>query len=112
MARLLFDENLSPRLVTALADLFPGSVHVRDVALSRADDAEVWAFARKDGLTIVTKDGDFHQMSFMRGAPPKVVWVRVGNCTTDQMIRLIRRRSPSISDFADRAEEAILVISF
>jgi predicted nuclease of predicted toxin-antitoxin system len=59
---------------------------VRDVGLARADDAAVWAFAREGGFTIVTKDGDFHQMSFVRGAPPKVIWMRVGNCSTDQML--------------------------
>jgi predicted nuclease of predicted toxin-antitoxin system len=73
MARLLFDQNLSPRLVTRLAGLFPGSGHVRDVGLSRADDAGVWKFAGENGLAIVTKDGDFHQMSFVPGLPPKVV---------------------------------------
>ncbi len=44
--RLLFDENLSPRFVTQLSRLFPGSVHAHDVGLASANDSVVWAFAR------------------------------------------------------------------
>lgn len=64
--KLLFDENLPPRLVAGLSDVFPGSVHVRDVGLSRATDAAIWGYARDHGLTIVSKDSDFHQVSFLR----------------------------------------------
>ena len=63
--KLLFDENVSPRLVVGLTDLFPGSVHVRDAGLSRASDAAIWDYARDRGLTIVSKDSDFHQASFL-----------------------------------------------
>lgn len=50
--KLLFDENLSPRLVAGLSDVFPESVHVRDAGLSRATDAAIWDYARSHGLTI------------------------------------------------------------
>jgi hypothetical protein len=60
MVRLLFDQNLSPRLVTVLADVFPGSTHVRDVGLSSANDEEVWAYAIEHELAIVSKDSDYH----------------------------------------------------
>ena len=64
MPRLLLDENLSPRLVALIADLLPGSAHVRDVGLARADEATVWAYARESGFAVVSKDGDFRQMSW------------------------------------------------
>jgi len=79
--RFLFDENLSPELVRLLADLFPESVHVRDVGLKSADDPEVWLYAKENALTIVSKDSDLHQRSFMFGYPPKLIWVRLGNCS-------------------------------
>ena len=93
--KLLFDENISPRLVAALSDVFPGSVHVRDVGLVRATDAAIWAYARDRGLTILSKDSDFHQVSFLRGPPPKVIWIRRGNCSTVDIEALLRsnRRS-------------------
>ncbi len=78
----LFDHYLFCKLVERLADLFPNSEHVRHVILHEADDRRVWEYARANGFAIVSKDEDFHQLSFLYGAPPKVVWVRLGNCTT------------------------------
>lgn len=80
--RLLLDQNLSFTLVQALADLYPDSAHVREVGLERADDDQVWRYAATRGLAIVSKDSDFRQMSFVRGHPPKVIWIRRGNCST------------------------------
>jgi predicted nuclease of predicted toxin-antitoxin system len=54
--KLLFDENLSPQLVRLLHDLFPNSIHVRDVGLKAADDPVVWKYAQDNGLIICTKD--------------------------------------------------------
>ena len=80
--KLLFDQNLSHKLALRLADLFPDSEHVRSVGLKTAIDTVVWDYAKNNGLMIVSKDSDFHQMSFLYGFPPKVVWVRLGNCST------------------------------
>jgi predicted nuclease of predicted toxin-antitoxin system len=77
--KLLFDQNLSHRLARTLNDVFPHSLHVRDVSLKAADDSVVWAYAREHDFVIVSKDADFHQRSFVFGAPPKVIWVRLGN---------------------------------
>ena len=109
--KLLFDENVSPRLVTGLADMFPGSIHVRDVGLARATDSAIWEYARDHDLAIVPKDSDFHQVSSVRGAPPKVVWIRRGNCTTAEIARLLRSNRTEI--LASRAEEeaALLALS-
>jgi predicted nuclease of predicted toxin-antitoxin system len=74
--KLLFDHNLSYRLVRALQREYPDSQHVREVGLSEATDEAVWRHAVEQGLTIVTKDADFHQRSFLFGHPPKVVRVR------------------------------------
>ncbi len=73
--KLLFDENLSPRLARSLADVYPDSAHVMDVGLSEADDRAIWMFARERGFAIVSKNGDFRQLSFLDGPPSKVVWV-------------------------------------
>ena len=71
--RLLLDQNLSHGLVRSLSDVFPDSVHVHDVGLTRADDDAVWAHATPHGLIIVSKDSDFRQRSFLHGAPPKAM---------------------------------------
>ncbi|MCY3547043.1 MAG: DUF5615 family PIN-like protein [Gemmatimonadetes bacterium] len=108
---LLFDENLSPRLVADLSDVFPGSVHVRDVGLARATDAAIWAYARDHDLTIVSKDSDFHQLSFVQGPPPKVIWIRRGNCTTEDIATLLRSNRVGILAFGAEAVGAFLALS-
>ena len=109
--KVLFDENVSPRLVAALTDVFPGSVHVRDIGLARATDAAIWVYARDRGLTIVSKDSDFHQVSFLRGPPPKVIWIRRGNCSTADIETLLRSNRTEILAFEADEEAAFLALS-
>jgi len=109
--RLLYDQNLSPRLCQLLAAEFPSSLHVRDVGLARADDASIWDYAGVHGLTIVTKDDDFRQRSFVFGPPPRVVWVRLGNCTTLAVASLLRTQRDRVISFCADLEAALLVLS-
>jgi predicted nuclease of predicted toxin-antitoxin system len=89
--KLLFDENLSHRLVNLLADLFPDSVHLRDIGLKAADDIDVWNYAKTDDFIIVSKDSDMHDRSFLFGYPPKAIRIRLGNCSTSDVEKLLRR---------------------
>ena len=109
--KLLFDENLSPKLVKLLSDLFPESVHVRDVGLNRADDAIVWKYAQDNLLTICSKDSDMHQRSFVLGFPPKVVWVRLGNCSTSEVEELLRKHFSVIESFIADDYASFLTLS-
>lgn len=109
--KLLLDENLSARLAVRLADVFPGSRHVRDVGLASADDAAVWDYARAQGFSIVSKDSDFHQRSFVFGAPPKVIWLRLGNCPTQEILDLLRARVGDVEAFDRDPTATFLVVS-
>lgn len=97
--KLLLDHNISPRLVKRLADLHPDSSHVFSLGLDQAPDAVLWERARQDGYTIVTKDSDFSDMSVLRGFPPKVIWIRLGNCTTRQIEDLLRDNREAVVAF-------------
>ena len=108
--KLLLDQNLSPRLASRLDDLFPGTLHVRDVGLEAADDNIVWQFAMDNGFCITSKDADFHQISFLKGPPPKVVWIQRGNCSTTQIEQLLRSQSNAIMEFDVDAEAAFLAL--
>jgi predicted nuclease of predicted toxin-antitoxin system len=108
--KLLFDQNLSPRLIRALQDLYPGSLHVRDIGLEAVDDAVVWAYAAEHRLVIVSKDSDFHQRSFVFGYPPKVVWIRLGNCTTSAVEAVLRHHAENLEVFARDEAGAFLVL--
>ena len=68
---LLFDQNLSPKLVNHLADLFPDSTHVQSVGLDCAIDDQIWEFAKQNGFAIVTKDEDYNNLSVVRGSPQR-----------------------------------------
>jgi predicted nuclease of predicted toxin-antitoxin system len=109
--KLLFDENLSPQLVPALADLYPDSTHVRDVGLASVSDQAIWEYAGIHGFTIVSKDNDFQQRSFAYGHPPRVIWLRVGNCSTADIELVLRSHHGQISDFETDAAAALLVLA-
>ncbi len=106
--RLLFDEQLSEALVTALRDLFPDSLHVRLLGKGGAGDPAIWQLAREYGCMLVTKDEDFHRLSVLHGAPPKIVWLRVGNCTTVDIAQLLRNRVDDLRRFEAQAEVTFL----
>ena len=106
--RLLFDEQLSEALVTALRDLFPDSLHVRLLGKGGAGDPAIWQLAREYGCMLVTKDEDFHRLSVLHGAPPKIVWLRVGNCTTVDIAQLLRNRVDDLRRFETQAEVTFL----
>ncbi len=108
--RLLFDEQLSDDLPVMLADVFPGSLHVRALAGVGASDQRVWDLAAEQGCVLVSKDEDFHRLSVLRGAPPKVVWLRLGNCTTKALADLLRRREEDLRAFGDQAEASFLAL--
>jgi predicted nuclease of predicted toxin-antitoxin system len=80
--KLLFDENLSPRLVERLKDVYPDSQHVSDVELGSANDSAIWEYAKRYWFAIVSKDSDFAERGVLEGDPPKVIWIRLGNCSS------------------------------
>jgi predicted nuclease of predicted toxin-antitoxin system len=81
------------------------------VGLASAPDRAIWAHARDHGLVIVTRDEDFHRLSVLYGPPPKVIWVRLGNCSTDDVIRLLRVRREEIEGFLAHEEAAFLALA-
>jgi predicted nuclease of predicted toxin-antitoxin system len=106
----LFDENLSPRLSRALADLYPDSTHVHECGLGSSDDASIWQYAKDNRYTIVPKDSDFQDRSVLLGHPPKLIWLRVGNCTSREIENLLRSASQAINHFVEKDEESYLVL--
>ncbi len=105
---LLFDQNLSRRLPALLAAEFPGSEPALLAGLATADDRAVWAYAAARGLAIVSKDADFQVLSATLGSPPKVVWLRVGNGPTRDIVALLRSRAADIRAFLADPTSALL----
>lgn len=107
--KLLLDENLSPELVRRLHDIFPGSAHVHFCDLGAVDDALVWEYARLHGFVVVTKDQDYNDRSSLYGYPPKIIWLRIGNCSTAMVEKLLRDNSILIHDFETDGNAVIVL---
>ena len=109
--KVLFDANLSPALVKALNSLFSNSAHVRDVGMQQATDGEIWNYAKANSFAIASKDTDFRERSFVEGAPPKVIWLDVGNAGTDDIMALVQREHPRIVAFEKQLDASLLILS-
>jgi predicted nuclease of predicted toxin-antitoxin system len=108
--RLLVDENLAPRLASDLADLFPNSIHVSAIHLGSTPDTAIWEHAKAHGFTFLTKDKDFGSLSLAWGAPPKVILVQTGNCSTDTIERLVRHHAVRLSEFEHDTRRGLLIL--
>lgn len=108
--KLLFDHNLSPRLVDLLADIYPNSNHLYLMRLDQESDMIVWEIAKTKDYVIVTKDSDFNELLILKGFPPKVIWVRLGNCSTKTVESLLRNNCETILDFYQNNDMGIIAI--
>ncbi len=108
--KLLYDENISPRLVSLTREFYPGSVHVCDAGLGGTSDLRIWEYARDHDLMIVSKDDDFRQRSLVEGAPPKVVWLQVGNAATNTICELLLQRRSQLQEFYADSESSVLIL--
>ena len=97
--KLLFDQNISFRLIKRIIDLFPESKQVRELGLENSTDSEIFDFAKRNDFAIVTFDSDFYDLNIIKGFPPKVIWIRTGNTTTNNLENLLRNKSDLIELF-------------
>ncbi|MCW7553238.1 DUF5615 family PIN-like protein [Endozoicomonas gorgoniicola] len=108
---LLLDENLSPRLVARLEEVFPGILHVLHAGLDNSPDIEIWHYAKENQLTIVSKDKDFIEFSQQHGFPPKLIRVSVGNVRIAQLEKLLLNQRAKILEFIKYSDSGYLTIS-
>ncbi|MEO7861698.1 MAG: DUF5615 family PIN-like protein [Nitrospirales bacterium] len=104
------DENISESVLPAIVDLYPESLHVRLLGAGGASDDVVWRLAKEHGCVLVTRDEDFLRLSIVLGAPPKVVWLAVGNCSNQEVIRLLRTRHQNIQEFCSHDQATFLTL--
>jgi len=107
--KLLFDHNLPRRLVKSVSHKFPGSTHVTSAGLAHASDREIWEYAITKNYCICTKDADFHQLSFLYGPPPKIVWLKAGSRTTWEIAEILEKHLDDLDKFST-TDEALMII--
>ena len=110
MHKLLFDNNISHRVIARIKDIFPNANHVMLENLDEVSDEKVWFFARSHDYTIVTKDSDFNDLAIYRGIPPKIIWLKVGNCKVAHIEKILRDNYKAIRLFLDEPNSSILEI--
>lgn len=108
--KLLLDQNPSFKLIPLILAAFPGSKHVKDFDLTRAQDMSIWSFAAENDFTIVSKDSDFLHLALLRGHPPKVVYLRLGNCPTRDIAKRLLAEETTIKEFINHPDESLLDI--
>lgn len=108
--RLLFDQNLSRRLLAMVAAEYPGSEHVAGAGLLNADDQTIWKYSASHDLILVSRDSDLRHLALLHGPPPKVIWLRVGNARTAAVAALLRARLADVQAFAADPALALLVL--
>ena len=102
--KLLFDQNISFRVVRGLQTIFPLSKQIRELNLENSTDREIWECAKREGYTIVTFDSDFYDLTLILGIPPKVIWLRFGNTSTDNLIKILTENQSIITEFLENPE--------
>lgn len=97
--KLLFDQNISFRILSKISNFFPEAKQVRGLGIENFSDFEIWKFAKENNYTIVTFDADFYDLANLKGHPPKIIWLRFGNTKTDFLAEVLNSRNSIIKDF-------------
>ena len=63
--KLLFDQNISHRLISLIQDILPEARQVRQMGLENSSDKQIWEYAKEHDFTIVTFDDDFYDFSLV-----------------------------------------------
>lgn len=105
---LLFNQNISYRIIKRIEDIFPGSISVQALGYNNPHDIQIWEYAKSNNFSIVTFDADFIDLSNLKGFPPKIIWLRIGNTSTKNIAARIRAEQRSIVEFLSNSESAFL----
>lgn len=108
--RLVLDQNISFRLIPRLTDLCEHACHVKNLGLIDADDRDIWTYAREHGLSIVTFDSDFYDLSLIWGSPPKIIWLQTNDQRSDNVELMLRQNAETIRAFIERSDLSCLEI--
>ena len=108
--KLLLDQNLPRQLAGHLQMNFPGTSHVWLLGMAEASDEEVWSYAAEQGYVIVSKDTDFIHQAMLRGHPPKVIYLKVGNCSASAVRGIVLSRLSNIFGFLADPVESLLIL--
>ncbi|OGU71840.1 MAG: hypothetical protein A2V93_12135 [Ignavibacteria bacterium RBG_16_34_14] len=108
--KLLLDQNLSYKLCDKLKNIFPEVIHVKKLGLEKDNDDDLWEFAKNNSFIIVTKDSDFNEKAVIKGFPPKTIWIKKGNCSTNEIEKILKNKFLEIKNFSEDTQNSILIL--
>lgn len=108
--RLLFDQNISFRVVKQPKPVLPEVIGVGEVGLLNADDYQIWEYARQYDYTVVTFDRDIPAIESVRGFPPKIIWLRTGNLVNSAVVALFMNRLDEFARFIANQRKGCLMV--
>jgi predicted nuclease of predicted toxin-antitoxin system len=109
--KLLFDENISYKICRRVSDLFPNSQHINALELERAQDIQIWEFARRESFTIVTQDSDFNDLAILKNFPPHIIWLRTGNVRVSEIEQVLRQNYSRIVEIIETGRQGVIEIN-
>jgi len=102
--KLLFDQNISYRILKKLPETYSGSSHVKTEDLMNSSDFEIWEYAKLHQFIIVTQDSDFNDLYLLKGFPSKILWFQTNNLRTDELVLILKNRQNDVLDFSNNDE--------
>ena len=103
--KLLFDQNISFRIEKTLSQKFADSKHVSSLGIMNSKDIDIWNYAKKEWFVVVTFDSDFYDLSLINGCPPKIIWIRKGNLTTNSIGKTLEETHLIIRNFIENIDK-------
>lgn len=107
----IFDQNISFRILKKLPVFFVNSTHILSENLIDANDEVIWSYAKTNNLIIITQDADFNDIYTVKGFPPKIIWIRAGNLSTNQIIEILEKSEDEIKAFIESEKLGCLEIT-
>lgn len=108
--KLLFDQNISFRIIKLIEDKIPNATHINEVGLKNSSDLNIWEFAKKNEYSIVTFDSDFAELANLKGIPAKIIWLKLPNTRTSVLATLLNNKFDQINDFLISEEMSMISI--
>lgn len=109
--KLLFDQNISYRILKRLSEAYSGSSHVKKEGLINASDLEIWEYAKARNFILVTQDSDFNDIYLLKGFPPKILWLQAGNAGTNELAGLLNNHQNALREFQENEDLGCLNIT-
>ena len=106
--KLLFDQNISHRILGKLPPDFADCQQVRTVGLEDSSDINIFNYAKENDFAVVTFDSDFVDLNTLHSTPPKIIYLNTGNLSTNHISELILDNILTIKQYLDSDSDSIL----